>query len=83
MTRQRSLIEIFRVAVAPFGVQGRSHCASTTTSHINMRIRLLPALQDNYMYLLLDDNTKQCAVVDPVEPQKVLSHIVCLILPYY
>jgi hydroxyacylglutathione hydrolase len=38
-----------------------------------MRIRLEPALEDNYMYLLIDDETKQCAVVDPVEPEKVLS----------
>ena len=36
-----------------------------------MRVRLLPALQDNYMYLLVDEETKTCAAVDPVEPQKV------------
>ena len=36
-----------------------------------MRVRLIPALEDNYMYLLIDEETKQCAVVDPVEPEKV------------
>lgn len=36
-----------------------------------MRVKLLPALEDNYMYLLIDEDTKQCAVVDPVEPAKV------------
>jgi len=38
-----------------------------------MRVRLLPALEDNYMYLLIDEGTKKCAVVDPVEPEKVLA----------
>jgi glyoxylase-like metal-dependent hydrolase (beta-lactamase superfamily II) len=36
-----------------------------------MRVRLVPALEDNYMYVLVDEETKQCAVVDPVEPSKV------------
>ncbi len=36
-----------------------------------MRVRLLPALQDNYMYLLIDEETNEAAVVDPVEPKKV------------
>ena len=36
-----------------------------------MRVKLIPALSDNYMYLLIDEVSKQCAVVDPVEPEKV------------
>ncbi len=39
----------------------------------DMRVRLLPALEDNYMYLLVDEATKQGAIVDPVEPEKVLG----------
>jgi len=38
-----------------------------------MKIELLPALEDNYMYLLIDEDTKQCAAVDPVEPEKVIT----------
>ena len=38
-----------------------------------MRIELLPALTDNYMYLLIDEDTKEAAIVDPVEPNKVKS----------
>ncbi|XP_002735677.2 LOW QUALITY PROTEIN: hydroxyacylglutathione hydrolase, mitochondrial-like [Saccoglossus kowalevskii] len=40
-----------------------------------MKIRLLPALEDNYMYLLVDENTKQAAIVDPVEPDKVVNAV--------
>lgn len=37
----------------------------------NMRVELLPALSDNYMYLLIDEDSKEAAIVDPVEPIKV------------
>lgn len=37
-----------------------------------MRIEVLRALDDNYMYLIYDEKTKEAAVVDPVEPDKVL-----------
>ncbi|XP_077291363.1 hydroxyacylglutathione hydrolase tenzing norgay isoform X2 [Arctopsyche grandis] len=40
-----------------------------------MKIRVLPALQDNYMYLLIDPVTKDAAVVDPVEPDKVIAAV--------
>ena len=36
-----------------------------------MKVEILPALSDNYMYLVIDENTKQAAIVDPVEPEKV------------
>ena len=36
-----------------------------------MRVKLLPALDDNYMYLLIDEKTNDAAIVDPVEPAKV------------
>ena len=48
------------------------HSSETLTKHIDMRVRLLPALEDNYMYLIIDEKTKECAIVDPVEPRKVL-----------
>ena len=40
-----------------------------------MRIELLPALEDNYMYLLIDDKTQEAAIVDPVDPDKVLQAV--------
>lgn len=36
-----------------------------------MKVELLPALSDNYMYLLIDVDSKEAAIVDPVEPIKV------------
>jgi hydroxyacylglutathione hydrolase len=36
-----------------------------------MKIIPIEALSDNYMYLIIDENTSECAAVDPVEPVKV------------
>ncbi|KAG5036001.1 hypothetical protein JHK87_010911 [Glycine soja] len=38
-----------------------------------MKIYHVPCLRDNYSYLIVDKSTKEGAVVDPVEPQKVLE----------
>uniref|UniRef100_A0A3B3YXI5 Hydroxyacylglutathione hydrolase, mitochondrial n=1 Tax=Poecilia mexicana TaxID=48701 RepID=A0A3B3YXI5_9TELE len=40
-----------------------------------MRVELLPALSDNYMYLLIDEESKEAAIVDPVEPIKVVEAV--------
>lgn len=36
---------------------------------------MIPALEDNYMYLLIDEKTKEAAIVDPVEPNKVVNAV--------
>lgn len=38
-----------------------------------MKVEILPALTDNYMYLLIDQDTREAAIVDPVQPQKVMN----------
>ncbi|XP_065706576.1 hydroxyacylglutathione hydrolase, mitochondrial isoform X1 [Patagioenas fasciata] len=48
---------------------------SKTVTQANMKVELLPALTDNYMYLLIDEETKEAAIVDPVQPQKVLDAV--------
>ena len=48
------------------------HSKSQLLIQRNMKVQLLPAWQDNYMYLVIDEATKEAAVVDPVEPQKVV-----------
>lgn len=40
-----------------------------------MDVKILPALQDNYMYLIVDKATKEAAIVDPVDPQSVLQAV--------
>ncbi|XP_054281989.1 probable hydrolase PNKD [Macrosteles quadrilineatus] len=40
-----------------------------------MDVKIIPALQDNYMYLIVDNETKEAAVVDPVEPEHVLAEL--------
>ena len=44
---------------------------SLTVDQGTMKVELLPTLTDNYMYLLIDEDTKEAAIVDPVQPQKV------------
>ncbi|KAI9156643.1 hypothetical protein LWI28_010010 [Acer negundo] len=38
-----------------------------------MKIFHVPCLEDNYSYLIIDESTKEAAIVDPVEPEKVLE----------
>lgn len=38
-------------------------------------VRVLPALEDNYMYLLVDAATSEAAIVDPVQPDDVLAAV--------
>lgn len=40
-----------------------------------MKIHILPALSDNYMYLVVDEKTQEAAIVDPVEPKKVVDAV--------
>jgi len=38
-----------------------------------MKIVPVPCLEDNYAYLIIDEDTGEAAVVDPVEPQNILQ----------
>ncbi len=52
-------------------------------SHLNkMNVVPVEALEDNYMYLLIDEATKEAAAVDPVEPTKVTKNITLNELSY-
>lgn len=48
-----------------------THRKSCAVTQSDMRVEILPALTDNYMYLLIDEDTREAAIVDPVEPAKV------------
>ena len=49
------------------------HSVQTCEQLKRMRVHIIPALQDNYMYLLVDETSKEAAIVDPVEPEKASS----------
>lgn len=58
-----------------FRSQGLHSVSTTDQVNNKMRVRILPALQDNYMYLLIDEETQKAAIVDPVNPQAVLDAV--------
>ena len=52
-----------------------SHSTPISIAHSEMMVHILPALSDNYMYLIVDEDTKEAAIVDPVEPKKVYFYL--------
>ncbi|XP_053971698.1 hydroxyacylglutathione hydrolase, mitochondrial isoform X2 [Hylaeus anthracinus] len=48
---------------------------STIVEQPNMKVQILPALQDNYMYLIIDEATQEAAIVDPVDPESVATAV--------
>jgi hypothetical protein len=44
-------------------------------SHLQLQMKIIPipVLEDNYSYICIDDKTKEAAVIDPVEPIKILN----------
>lgn len=40
-----------------------------------MKVQIIPALQDNYMYLIIDEASQEAAIVDPVDPEGVASAV--------
>ena len=54
----------------------RNNSTLSTSIYSNgMKVKLLSALQDNYMYLLIDEATKEAAIIDPVEPEKCAAAV--------
>merc|ERR1712156_728429 len=65
----------FRVnALKNIGLRG-THCISQVIQQDKMKVKILPALSDNYMYLIIDDATNEAGIVDPVEPETVLQAV--------
>jgi len=54
------------------GMSG-SHSEIVTKQLGDIRVTILPALKDNFMYLVVDESTKEALIVDPVEPSGVES----------
>jgi len=72
---QKATALYFRAsALSTVGLRGY-HSEQKLVVSDSMRVRILPALSDNYMYLLVDDTTNEAAIVDPVEPDTVIKAV--------
>ncbi|RNA43789.1 hydroxyacylglutathione mitochondrial-like isoform X1 [Brachionus plicatilis] len=49
--------------------------SKTTRYFSKMKIFPIEALSDNYMYLLVDEKSKECCAIDPVEPKKIIEQV--------
>lgn len=49
------------------------HSNSKTVEQISHTVHILPAAENNYMYILVDVSTKEAAVIDPIDPDLVRS----------
>ena len=57
-------------------MSSRQHHTSHSREELShMTVEVLPALSDNYMYLVVDRATKEAAIVDPVHPQAVSTSL--------
>lgn len=72
----QSLTAAYFRASAWYNIGGdKFHSSQSSVDHTTMKIKILPALSDNYMYLLMDEHSKEAAIVDPVEPKTVLAAV--------
>lgn len=49
------------------------HSSTVTIKQNSMKVKIISALDDNYMYLIVDEKTKTTAVVDPVQADKAIT----------
>ena len=40
-----------------------------------MRVEIIPCLQDNYSYLIIDESNKTASVIDPSEAKPIINFI--------
>ncbi|CAH0383142.1 unnamed protein product [Bemisia tabaci] len=66
---------VVRKGIKIYGSSHSFHSIIENVSLTKMQVVVLPALEDNYMYLISDDNTKSAAVIDPVSPDLVLEEV--------
>ncbi|XP_014224099.1 hydroxyacylglutathione hydrolase, mitochondrial isoform X1 [Trichogramma pretiosum] len=51
------------------------HSTSIKVEHQKMEVQIIPALEDNYMYLIIDGESREAAIVDPVSPDQVICAV--------
>lgn len=70
--------KIFKTIQSPINALRKFHSSRylnvpTSKKNLSMRVVQVPVLSDNYSYLLIDDDTQNCAAIDPAEPKKVIE----------
>ncbi|CAG0916323.1 unnamed protein product [Notodromas monacha] len=68
----QGITAVYFKAGALWNVGFGTHSKSVSIAQSAMKVRIIPALSDNYMYLLMDPATKEAAIVDPVDPGAVM-----------
>lgn len=53
----------------------QTHSVPLSIDMTSLNVKILPALSDNYMYLISDTSTKEAAIVDPVDPESVIAAV--------
>lgn len=70
-----TIISSFNLLVALVWNRREKHSEEVVETYKEMDVKILPALEDNYMYLIVDKATREAAVVDPVDPAAVLKAV--------
>ncbi|XP_015182467.1 PREDICTED: hydroxyacylglutathione hydrolase, mitochondrial isoform X2 [Polistes dominula] len=70
----RALLSYLTRSIAANGFRG-THSNSVLIEQPKMKVQILSALQDNYMYLIIDEKSKEAAIVDPVDPEAVADAV--------
>lgn len=55
--------------------KNEAHSSPLQINMTNLVVKILPALADNYMYLITDADSREAAIVDPVDPDVVLQAV--------
>jgi len=75
MLRRFHCFYLFIVSsIIKYGSRG-FHSSKLQVALDNMKVEILPALTDNYMYLIVDTETNKAAIVDPVDPGSVVKAV--------
>lgn len=66
--------KIINVSFSRSGISlnAEMHSNPVTLSYNALKVKVLPALGDNYMYLVIDSASNEAAIVDPVDPDTVI-----------
>eukprot|EP00127_Corallochytrium_limacisporum_P007195 Clim_evm68s243 gene=Clim_evmTU68s243 len=72
LTKSGSLLTKATDPSVGYSLQQRfNHSSQKFVGHTNMDVHIVPVLEDNYAYLLVDKETNTCAAVDPVQAEVV------------